>query len=89
MAMVVPLLPPPGSVDTNGPNASANWDKFNQNAADAVKSALLLSFVGDGSLRTLDIFKFSGTKGSNKELFSEVVASFRCYCLPKRNTTYE
>ncbi|KAJ8898371.1 hypothetical protein PR048_003731 [Dryococelus australis] len=79
MATGVPLLPPPGPVDINGSNASANWDfaKFDlyltaagqTSAADAVKSTFLLS--------------------STKEKFSDVVALFRRYCSPKRKTTYE
>ncbi|KAJ8885548.1 hypothetical protein PR048_011746 [Dryococelus australis] len=57
MVMGVPLLPPLGPVDINGPNAYANWDMFYQkfdlylaatgqtSAADAVKSMALLSFL--------------------------------------------
>ncbi|KAJ8892259.1 hypothetical protein PR048_004839 [Dryococelus australis] len=58
-------------------------------AADAVKSMLLISFVGDDFLQTFNTFEFSVMKGSNKEKFSDVVSLFRRYCSPKRNTTYE
>lgn len=101
MATHQSIIPPPGPVDINGPNAAANWAMFYQKfelyltatqqttASEAVQVALLLSFVGEEALRTYNTFKFSGEEGNDRNKFKDVVKEFQRYCSPRKNTTYE
>ncbi|KAJ8890486.1 hypothetical protein PR048_009995 [Dryococelus australis] len=91
------MLLPPSPVNINGPNASANWEMLYQkfqlyllpmgqaDSTDTVKCALLLSLIGEDTLRMYNTFKFSDDEVHN----ANVVAALRNYYTPKKNTAYK
>ncbi|KAJ8878462.1 hypothetical protein PR048_019040 [Dryococelus australis] len=83
MAMQSLIIPSPGPIDINGPNAVANWTMFFQ------KFELYLTATqhneSPGSSSNSDIVKFRGRGCST----NDVVNEFQCYYSSKKNTTYE